>query len=113
MIEKTILDFLTEQLPDIPIYMETPESPPDAFILIEKTAGGRTNYIQEATLAIQSYGASLYKAAALNESVKELMLDSAPALDALCKVRLNSDYNFTDTRTKRYRYQAVYDIKYY
>mgnify|MGYP003563868377 CR=1 FL=1 len=25
----------------------------------------------------------------------------------------NSDYNFTDTDTKQYRYQAVYDINYF
>ena len=28
------------------------------------------------------------------------------------KSSLNSDYNFTDTSTKKYRYQAVYDIYY-
>ena len=29
------------------------------------------------------------------------------------KYNLNSDYNFTDTETKEYRYQAVFDINYY
>ena len=35
------------------------------------------------------------------------------ALDEVSKVSLNSDYNFTDAATKRYRYQAVFDIIHY
>ena len=29
------------------------------------------------------------------------------------RAALNTDYNYTDTVTKRYRYQAVYDFIYY
>ena len=29
------------------------------------------------------------------------------------KCELNSDYNYTDTARKRYRYQAVFDIVYF
>jgi hypothetical protein len=28
-------------------------------------------------------------------------------------VELNSNYNYTDTSTKEYRYQAVFDIRHY
>ena len=28
------------------------------------------------------------------------------------RCELNGDYNFTDTETKRYRYQAVFDLTY-
>ena len=31
----------------------------------------------------------------------------------ISRVQLNSDYNFTDTAQKRYRYQAVYDLTFY
>ena len=41
------------------------------------------------------------------------MLKALPELDAVSASRLNSDYNFTDTTTKRYRYQAVYDLVYF
>lgn len=111
MIEKTILDYLSGVL-SVPVYLEVPEEPPDSFALLEKTGSSRTNWICAATLAIQSYGPSLYAAAALNEQVKAAM-DGAITLDELCAIRLNSDYNFTDTATKRYRYQAVYDVTYY
>lgn len=111
MIEITILDYLTEKL-EYPVYMEIPASPPEQFVLIEKTGGGSTNRIFTATIAVQSYAAHMYEAAALNEQVKQYM-DEAAALPELCAVRLNSDYNYTDTASKHYRYQAVFDITHY
>jgi len=54
----------------------------------------------------------MYGAAALNELVKNAV-DSLIELDEIASVKLNTDYNFTDTTTKKYRYQAVYDIKHY
>ena len=34
-------------------------------------------------------------------------------LDNVSKAKLNSDYNYTDTAKKRYRYQAVYEVIYF
>ena len=67
-------------------------------------------------LTIQSYENSMQKAAELNEEVKHWMLDGMEGLITLnevAQVQLNSDYNYTDTTTKEYRYQAVYDIIHY
>lgn len=111
MIEETVLNHLADQL-DAPVYMEVPEAPPNTFVLVEKTGSGRKNRISSAVLAVQSYGPTLYEAAALNEKVKAAM-DALPELDEVCAARLNSDYNYTDTQSKRYRYQAVYDITHY
>lgn len=61
---------------------------------------------------MQSYGGSLYEAARLNHTVKTAMRD-AVTLDDVISCKLNSDYNYTDEETKRYRYQAVFDIRYY
>ena len=47
------------------------------------------------------------------EGVKELLQSQDMQLNDVIKVSLNSDYNFTDITTKRYRYQAVFDISYY
>ena len=111
MIEKIILDYLTQVL-SVPVYMERPESPPEKYVLIEKTGSGKRNQIYDATLAIQSYASSLYEAAVLNETVKDAM-ESAITLGEICRVDLNSDYNFTDTAMKAYRYQAVFNITHY
>ena len=68
--------------------------------------------LSSSTFAFQSYSNSMYGAAALNEVVKQAV-DSLIEIDSIASVKLNSDYNFTDTTTKKYRYQAVYDIKHY
>ena len=111
MIETIVLDYLSEAL-SVPVSMEVPEDPPDQFVVIEKTGGGEENHIKSATLAIQSVADSLYQAAVLNEAVKTAM-DGISDLDSIGRSSLNSDYNFTDTATKRYRYQAVFDLIYY
>lgn len=108
MIEKIVLDFLNNIL-DVPVCMEKQNV--KKYVLIEKTGSGCVDYINTATFAIQSYGASLYEAASLNESVKEAM-NKIIELDEISSVSLNTDYNYTDTETKKYRYQAIYDLVY-
>lgn len=112
MIETIILDYLNENLENVTAYMERPADPEASYVLVEKTGGGESNHIYNATIAIQSIAESMYKAASLNEEIKDLMR-GAIFLDGVAKVELNSDYNFTNTSTKRYRYQAVFDITHY
>jgi len=113
MIEKIVRDFLDDRL-DYPVYMEVPKGVtlPSEFVVVEKTGSGMVNHLKSATFAIQSYAGSMYRAASVNEEVKEAM-DSLIMLDAVSRSALNSDYNFTDTQKKQYRYQAVYDINHY
>ena len=110
MIEIVVKDFLTEKL-SVPVFMEEPEDIPEKYIIIEKTGSGESDCLESATLAIQSYGATLLDAATLNEYVKEALKD-IDNQDPVSKAELNGDYNFTDTETHRYRYQAVYDFIY-
>jgi hypothetical protein len=112
MIEQIILEYLKDKLNMDDIYTETPQEPPSVFVRIEKTGGNRNAYLKRATVAIQSYGTSLYEAAQLNENVIETML-GIDELDSISKCELNSDYNFTDTQQKKYRYQAVFNLTYY
>lgn len=111
MIEKTILDYLNNKLSET-CYMEEPDGE-DTFVLLEKTGSSLSNYVYSATFAIQSYATSLYEAAKLNEKVKAAMLTIADELNTISKCSLNSDYDFTDTTKKRYRYQAVFDLIHY
>lgn len=114
MIEKVILDYLngSNEL-DSPVYMEVPRAMPSKFFILEKTGGSISNHISESTIAVQSYAPSLYEASLANEKIKELMLYGLRACDEIVSVRLNSDYNFTDTTEKIYRYQAVFNITHY
>lgn len=110
MIEKIMLDYLLANL-TVPVFMEEPTEDLTSYVLIEKTGSSEQDHIPAATLAIKSYGASLYDAATLNDIVKPVV-KSAIELDTISSVRLNSDYNFTDTTTKKYRYQALFVVTY-
>ena len=110
IIEEQILAYLAEKL-TAPVYMETPaEAVPREYHVLIRTGSGRNDHIDHITLAAQSISAdSLYRAAQLNEEMKAA-LDEMPDHIGVYSSKLNSDYNYTDTQTKKYRYQAVYEI---
>ena len=49
----------------------------------------------------------------LSGTVVEAMLDAPKVLSSVAAIRLNSEYNWTDPDTMKYRYQAVFDITHY
>lgn len=112
MIEKTVYDYLSANL-DAAVYTELPETDmPTEFVVIEKVAGSITDHIRSATIACQSYSlTSLYNAAVLNEAVHDVMDAMAEHVD-VGQCQMTADTNFTDTSTKRYRYQCLYNIFY-
>ena len=115
MVEKTILDYLNG-LPDAPA-PALAEIPPGDITppcwIIQRTGGGTLEgHIGTAMVAIRSYGATLYEAAQLNQTLKAA-LDGLVELNDVARCQLNSDYNYTDTTKKLYRYQAVFDIIHY
>ena len=120
MIEATIRNYLQGALNGVPVFLEMPEVPsrtyphfPQEFVLVQRLGGGQVNKIDNASFAFQSYSlASLQKAAELDKQVREAM-HGIVSLPCIASVRLASNYNFTDTTTKRYRYQAVFDLTYY
>lgn len=110
MIAKVLLDYLSSAL-DVPVYMEAPEQLTD-YVLIDQTGSSRLNKITTTTVAFQSYSTSLYNAMLLNEEVKAAM-ENFTVLDLITRAELETDYNFTNTATKQYRWQAVYNITHY
>lgn len=111
-IERTAVGYLTGLL-EVPVYGEVPERMPERFVTVEKTGGARRNYIWTATLAIQSWAGSMDDAMDLSGTVVEAMLDAPKVLSSVAAIRLNSEYNWTDPDTMKYRYQAVFDITHY
>lgn len=110
MILKTLRDYLDNAL-EVPVVVEAPTRTSN-YVLIEQTGSSRTNHIITTTIAIQSYGNSLYDAMVLNEEVVDAMVGFAE-LAVVTRVKLETDYNFTNTTTKQYRWQAVYQITHY
>jgi hypothetical protein len=94
-------------------YGEEPEKPPREYLVVGKVGSRHTNHIDGAVITIRSYSESLEQAAVLNKQVKYTMLYELPELSDIAGVTLNSDYPQADPDTRRYRYQAVYDITYY
>ncbi len=108
MILQTVIDYLAEVV-NLPAYGEVPPDAPEEFLVVEQTGSGGENRLYCPTLAVQSYAASLSRAYSINQLVLPAM-DALPTLDSVFSCRLNSDYNYTDTAEKRYRWQAVFDI---
>ena len=101
MIEVIVKKFLDGTL-DVPSFFEHEPDMPESYVILEKTGSGGSDYVHSATFAFQSYALSLKKA-----------VENLITVNEISGVHHNSDYNFTDTDTKQYRYQAVYDINYF
>lgn len=112
MIEETVLNYLKYHI-SAPVYCNVPSSKDDEYVVIEKTGGSIENKVKQSTIAIQSYGKSRYRACALNEEVIAAMADGLITLDEISDVVVNGSANFTDTTTKKPRYQTVFVITHY
>lgn len=112
MIEVKIIKYLiSKKIADGHVYAEVPAEKPDKYVVIQKTASGLEDGLNSAMVAVQSISKdSLLDAMTLNESVKQEMLSMAEENDDIYSCKLNSDYNYTDTETKEYRYQAVFNL---
>lgn len=115
VIEKILCDYLDSML-SYSVFFEKPKQDiPSEYVLVEKTGGGTSEHIREATIAIQSIGESLLRAAEMAYEVEEVM-QNAVTLDAIASVETNSIYNHTHemvATTKEYRYQGVYSVIFY
>lgn len=111
LIEITVKNHVKGRL-DCPVYMEFPENPPEYFVILDRTDGSREDHIDSATFVVQSYAPSKLAAAMLNAKAKDAM-DSLMELNRIAACNFSGDYPFPDTKRKRHRYQAVYEITYY
>ena len=112
LIEVTVISHLATELKTAHVYAERPANPPDEFYIIEKTSSDETNHIQAATVAVQSISRSSLLAAAQMSKAAEKAMKTLIDEPDVSRCKLNSAYNFTDTETREYRYQAVFDITY-
>ena len=118
MIEQIVQQYLAEHM-DVPVLMELPEVPseefpsmPERFIVLEKVGGNMRDGTEHGSIAVQSYSLnSLYEAAQLDEEMRATIWGIIE-LDEISEITISSNYNHTDTRTKRYRYQSVFDFSF-
>lgn len=112
MIEDTIKNYLDYNL-SAPVYISTPKDKPKEYFVMEKTGGGENNKIRQATITVQAYAESFYKAAAMIEEANAAMMDGLITLDVISEVVLNGSYDYTDTTIKKPRYQSVFVVTHY
>ncbi len=110
IIEVYLIEYLSKEL-GVNVYGQEEDAEDSSYVVIEKLGSYVENFTRHATIALKSYGTTLLESAELNEKVKNAMDDVIKKPEISCS-KLNSDYNFTDTTTKKYRYQAVYDLVY-
>lgn len=112
MIEVILYNYLKEKL-NVAVFALRKGKMPKKFVLFERISGTNKNHICGCTIALQSYATNtLLEAIELNEEVKKAMASFA-SIPTIASCELENDYNFTDTTTKQYRYQAVFHIVYY
>lgn len=107
-----ILKTYLETVLDAPVYMEIPARKPNEFYILERMGGSEENFIKSSQFVIQSYAETLYRAAVMDEEAIAAMANAVTVEDVI-STSLNSHYNYTDTASKQYRYQALFDIQHY
>lgn len=117
-IEIFVIEYLTGKDLSVgpQIYAEVPaENIPEKYLLVEKTGSSRVNRIEQAMVAIRSVSRNrqqgMLDVIRLNAEVKKAM-DEIIERDEIFRCECNSDHNFTNTQTKEYRYQAVFNLYY-
>lgn len=111
MIETTIIAYLNANL-TVYVGGEIPDKPPLRYVVVQKKGGERVNRIDTALFQFDAYAESLAAAAALCKDVMAVVEDMTD-LDDICSCEYGGDFNATDTASKRYRYQAMYNITHY
>ena len=111
MIEKIVLDHLNKSL-SVKAYTEVPEEAPTEYVIIEKVGCDENNFLYQTALAIRPIAKSLARAALIDEEVKNAMPKIAEHRQ-ITRCKLSSGYNYTNTVTKEYRYQSIYELVHY
>ncbi len=108
IIEATIIEYLKDKL-DVSVVAETPDTEPESYVRIERVGRQVRNLLTTDSIAFQSYGATMYDAALLDDKVQSAVPELTK-IAGVSGVHLASNYNSTDTSKKNYRYQCIFDI---
>lgn len=113
MIEEIILKYIKSKL-NIPAFLVAPSDKPSKYITIRKSASSGDRFIENAMIIFYCISQeSLFEASQINSELKKALYDMPYEVNNVSGVYINSDGNFTDTTTKEYRYQAIYEVIYH
>lgn len=109
-----------------PCYAEEPEEydRPEAYHIIELTGEDGYDHVWTASMTIQTYGRTLLEASKLAKELRNAIrylneygldneeLEMYPGYGDVGGLYVDTQYNWTDESTKRYRYQTIIEVSY-
>jgi len=112
MIETILIDYLSSEI-GVSVTAERPRARQGEYLVIDKTGSSESDHLESAMVAVQCFADTKASAASLCSRVKKAMRSIADKRGDVTRSSLNSDYDNTDTSTKKYMYQALFDITFY
>ena len=107
-IETKIIDYLKKK--GFQVYANVPSSRPTSFVTVERTGGSHDSVvIDRPTVAIQAWSDKRLSASELAYSVRDVLIGMVSEVN-ICKVSINSIYNFPDPASGVSRYQMIIDF---
>lgn len=112
MIETQVLNYLKSALVTNDVYLETPDTLPDEFVVFQIIDRSRENFIDAVTIRFWSYGNSKVSAANLDQALREAMFEIPDVIDNISASRLGGSGDVFDSALKMYRYQSYFNLTY-
>lgn len=107
-IETKIIDYLKKK--GFQVYANVPSSRPTSFVTVERTGGSHDSVvIDRPTVAIQAWSDKRLSASELAYSIRDALIGMVSEVN-ICKVSINSIYNFPDPVSGVSRYQMIIDF---
>lgn len=111
MIEKTVIDYLTDAL-GVPVGAEVPPGPPTSYCTVEKRNSDAADGLLLALIAVVSRAPSKWDAMNLSKQVRDAMAALRDEEPNVFSARCTTEYDSTNDKTKEYRYTAVFRVSY-
>lgn len=107
-IETKIIDYLKKK--GFQVYANVPSNRPTSFVTVERTGGSHDSVvIDRPTVAIQAWSDKRLSASELAYSIRDALIGMVSEVN-ICKVSINSIYNFPDPVSGVSRYQMIIDF---
>lgn len=111
MIETDILNYLKNILDISDVYLETPKTLPNEFIVFSIVDRSRNNLIDAVTVEIYSYSTTKAKACKLDARVRNAMYGFTDC-DNISSSKLGGGNDAYDTTLKKSRYRCYFNVTY-
>lgn len=111
MIETKILTYLQNALNTTYVYLETPKTSHNSYVVFQIVDRSRVNMIDAVTVRLWSYGKTKEEAAILDDLVRKAMYNITD-LENVSSSTLGGGADDYDTSLNRYRYSSYFNITY-